>query len=242
MATVSLRGTQLTFSLIPPDQDEREWATTYLLVENERFSYEDTGKYSSIADIEELIISLSRLLAGGYEREYSISLDGLGIAVDLYAPMQNGRPLSRDERQESDCVAAIRLLMRSTDKSKFLDGVYTLLLHRRQIEVLVEGLRSEYNEYYAPLTIGKGQYRFVGVSPRGYKGCNYLYYDESGEMNVGDYAWVRMGRRQIEQVVYVDSVRTYSAEDAPYDPQTVKKILRKATKEEIAAYLAEWKR
>ncbi len=240
MATVNLQGTRLTFALLPPKDREKEWATTVLALENEYISYRDEGRYISICAVEELITSLSRLLAGVYERERSVALDALGLAVDLYAYTEKGKPVSRELRREKDCVAAFRILMRSKDKSVFLDGVHTLLLHREQIQTLVEGLLAEFNAEYAHLLVGEKEYSFVGVSPRGYKGCNYLYYDPAGSVHAGDYVWVRMGRRQIEQVAYVDSVRTYGAEEVPYNPQTVKRVLRKATQAEIDAYLAEY--
>ncbi len=242
MATVKLQGTKFTLTLLPPKQGEREWATTLLALENEYISYRDEGKYASVVAMEELIIAFSRLLAGVYEREHTVALDRMGLAVDAYAYTEKGKPVSRELRREKDCVAAIRLLMRSKDKRAFLEGVHTLLLHREQIETLVDGLQTEFNAHYASLLVGEEKYRFVGVSPRGYRGCNYLYYDESGTVDAGDYVWVRMGKRQIEQVVYADSVRTYKLEDAPYNPQTVKKVLRKATQAEIDAYLAEYEK
>ena len=51
-----------------------------------------------------------------------------------------------------------------------------------------------------------------------------------------------MGRRNIEQVVYVDSVKYFEEENAPYSPQRVKQVLRKATKEEIERAILEWKK
>ncbi len=242
MATVVGQGTELRFILLPPKAGEKGWATTKITLQNEYISYADEGEYLSVTDVEELGVALSRLLAGAYEREYSLTLDGAGLAVDMYPPMENGRTLSREARREKDCVVAFRLLLRSKDKKKFLDGVHTLLAHRERVEAFVKELREEYRQNYLPLLRGRGKYHFVGVSPRGMEGCNYQYLDESGEVQIGDYVWVRMGRRQILQVVYVDSVRDYDEEDAPYNPRTVKKVLRKATEEETQAYLKEWKK
>ncbi len=242
MATLSKQGARFSFTLLPPKAGEKGWATTAIALQNEYIDYKDEGEYLSIADVEELGICLSRLLAGAYEREYSLSLDNAGLAVDMYPPTENGRILSREERREKDCTVAVRLLMRSKDKKRFLGGVHTLLVHRKDVEEFVKELREEYRENYLHLVHGSGKYHFVGVSPRGMEGCNYQYLDESGEVKSGDYVWVRMGRRQIEQVVYVDSVRDYDEEDAPFNPRTVKRVLRKATKEEIKAYLKEWKK
>ncbi len=242
MAKIALRETQFSLTLLPPKAGEEGWATTAISLRNEYIAYEDVGEYLSVIDVEELLTALSRFLAGGYRRAYSLSLESAGVALDMYPPTNRNRTLSREERREEDCVVALRLLLRSKDKKRFLDGVHTLLLHRREIEDFAAALRREYREYYAPLLSTTGEYSFVGVSPRGLEGCNYLYLDESREIKAGDYVWVRMGRRQIEQVVYVDSVRAYEKEDAPYAPQTSKKVLRKATQEEIEGYLKEWKK
>ncbi len=242
MATVDREGTRFFLALLPPKAGDKGWATTAIALQNEYIDYTDEGEYLSVADVEELGICLSRLLAGAYEREYSLSLDNAGLAVDMYPPTEKGRTLSREERRERDCIVAFRLLLRSKDKKRFLDGVHTLLAHREEVEEFVKQLREEYRENYLHLVHGRGKYHFVGVSPRGMEGCNYQYLDESGEVKAGDYVWVRMGRRQIEQVVYVDSVRNYDEEDAPFNPQTVKRVLRRATEEEIKAYLKEWKK
>ncbi len=242
MAKIDREGARFSFTLLPPKAENEGWATTAITLQNEYIDYTDEGEYLSVADVEELGVRLSRLLAGAYEREYSLSLENAGLAVDMYPPTENGRVLSREKRRERDCAVAFRLLMRSKDKKRFLGGVHTLLAHRKEVEEFVKQLREEYRENYLHLVRGRGKYRFVGVSPRGMEGCNYQYLDESGEVKAGDYVWVRMGRRQIEQVVYVDSVRDYDEEDAPFNPRTVKKVLRKATEKEIKGYLKEWKK
>ncbi len=235
MASVESQGTGLTVS-IRPSKRAQEWATVAIGVKNEYIDYAQEEEISA-EQMEELLVSLSRLLAGAYKREYSLSLENAGLAVDMYP---HAARASREERRKGDCVVAFRLLMRSKDKA-FLGGVYTLLLHRKELEGFVDELWSEYRENCLQRIPGSGKYRFIGVSPRGRKGCNYQYLDETGEeFKVGDYAWVRMGRRRIEQVVHIDSIRLYGDEDAPYNPQSVKRILRKATKEEIKAYLKEW--
>ncbi len=203
-------------------------------VGNERISYADEGDYVTVEEWESLLTSLSRLLAGGYERECSLSFERAGMAVDLYAYTKNGYVATREERRREDCVAAFRLLLRSKDKKRFLGGVYSLLLHRKDIEDFVEALRAEYEKNCSSLLRrGKGEYLFVGVSPLGYKGCNYWYLDPSKSVRKGDYVWVRMGRHNLEQIVYVDSVRLFDEETAPFSPARVKQVLRKATEEEV---------
>ncbi len=240
MASVETQGTTFSFTVCPPKR-EREWALCELSIKNEFINYTYKGKELTIGQLEELLVSLSRLLAGAYEREYALSFERAGLAVDMYPYTMAGYAVSRDTRQKEDCVAAVRLLMRSK-KKMLLGGVYTVLLHRAELEEFMDELWGEYYEYYADRMQGSGRYRFVGVSPRGRKGCNYLYLDETEEnFKVGEYAWVRMGRRLIEQVVHIDSVRYYDEENAPYNPHTVKCILRRATAEEIKAYLKAWK-
>ena len=79
----------------------------------------------------------------------------------------------------------------------------------------------------------------MGVSPLGYEGCNYWYLDESGAVKKGDFVWVRMGRRNLEQIVTVDSVRHFGGENAPYEPSSVKRVLRIATDEEVIELLGK---
>ncbi len=233
MASISLQGTEFSLSLLPVKKWDGHSARVKISVRNEYVSYEDEGNLFSVEEAERFLVSASRLLAGGYEREYSLSFEDAGIAVDFYAYTEDGRPVSRAERREKDCVAAIRFLMRSQDESSFLGGVYSLLLHREEIEKFTSLLWEEFAKNYAQRVHGWGKYRFAGVSPLGYTGCNYLYFDPRKLAKEGGYVWVRMGRHETEQIVFVDSVRKYGDEDVPYDPQTVKRVLRAATKEEI---------
>ena len=156
-----------------------------------------------------------------------------GLGVDLY-PYTNGlEEVSRQERRENDCVMAIRLLLKGSD-GLFLGGVYSFLLHRKEIEKFATELQTEFDEAYSNSLYKEDKYLFVGVSPLGYKGCNYWYLDLTKTTKAGEYVWVRMGRHNTEQIVYVDSVRFFDDDSAPYDPAHVKQVLRKATSSEIA--------
>ncbi len=75
-------------------------------------------------------------------------------------------------------------------------------------------------------------YLYVGVSPKGQYGCNYWYIDEEKQTQENTYVWVNMGRRNTEQIVYVDSVRYCNANDVPYPIEKTKRVLRQATEEE----------
>ncbi len=233
MATVTTQGTKFTLSILPPRRSERFWIRTEIRIKNEYVSYRAIEETISFDEIESLLKTASRLLAGGYEKEYSLTFEKAGLAVDFYAQTKDGLPLSREERRSSDCVMAIRLLMRSKDKKSFLGGVYSLLLHRAEIESFLAELWKEYEKNLSQLARGNGKYLFVGVSPLGYQGCNYWYLDETGNTRAGEYVWVRMGRRNTEQIAYVDAVRYFDEDTAPYDVKKVKRILRKATKEEV---------
>ncbi len=234
MATIETQDTKFTLSLLQNAKEEGE-IRLQIALKNERLFYEN-GEIVATEEMEELIFSLSRFLAGGYGWEYNLVFERAGIAFDLY-PDEEGKPIvSREERRDKDCVAAVRLLMRSKDGKRFLGGVYTLLLHRKEIEKFVDELRIEYDEICAQRTPGMGEYAFVGVSPLGYRGCNYWYLDPTGKVKKGDFVWVRMGRRDTEQIVFVDSVRAFHLENAPYNPQRVKQVLRKATRAEIKKF------
>lgn len=233
MPTLDLQGTKFTFSVLPKRFGGKEWATTKIAVENEYVSYEDKGKYILRDELEEWIFSMHRLLAGAYAKEYAISFEKAGIAVDLYPYTNGANEVSREERRSNDCVMAIRLLMRSSDKKSFFGGVYSFVLHREEIREFAASLRNEFDEAFLRYGIGKGKYLFVGVSPRGYRGCNYWYLDPTGTTLPEDHVWVRMGRHNTEQIVYVDSIKFCDLDSAPYPPDRVKQILRKATEEEL---------
>ncbi len=237
MPTVDLQGTTFTFSLLPIKKRENFWATTEIAVRNESIEYSDIGQYLSFEEVKKLLTAMSRLLAGGYKREFSLTFERAGLAVDFYAHTEGGMPVSRQERRANDCVAAVRLLLRSKDGKQFFGGVHTLLLHRKEIEIFVGELWKEYDENLLKLERSRGKYAFAEVSPLGYKGCRYQYLDPTRKVKPGDYVWVRMGRHNIEQIVYVDGVRRYDKAGAPYDPERVKQVLRKATEEEIKEIL-----
>ncbi|MBR2614085.1 MAG: hypothetical protein IKC71_00615 [Clostridia bacterium] len=84
------------------------------------------------------------------------------------------------------------------------------------------------------------KFLFVGVSPKPFKGKNYWYLDESGLTKPNTFVWTTMGRRDIEQIVYVDSVCWCTKEDAPYPLDKIKKIIRQTTKEEAKQADDSW--
>ena len=236
MPTVTLQETKFGLSILPIKFLAGDfWARTEISIENEFIKYKQAEKKISSADLEDWIFAMFRLLAGAYKREYTLSFEEAGIAIDLYPHTENGNPVSREERRKRDCVMAIRLLMRS-DKGGFLGGVYTLLLHREEIAVFASELRKEYDEIFVKRVHGIGKYMFVGVSPLGYTGCNYWYFDPSGKSKTGGYVWVTMGSHNTEQIVYVDSIRYFNEKTSPYPVDRVKQVLRVATKDELNEY------
>ena len=81
---------------------------------------------------------------------------------------------------------------------------------------------------------------YVGVSPKPYYGCNYWYVDESGLTKPKTYVWVKMGRHDTEQIVYVDSVKLCTIDKVPYPFDKAKRVLRQTTPTEAVAAKAEW--
>ena len=234
MPTIDVQGTKFTFSILPQKFFSKGfWAKTGIAIKNEYVTYLHTGEEISREEIENWMFAMFRLLAGAYSKEYSLSFEKAGLAVDLYPPTETGRELLRQERREKDCVMVVRLLMRGSKGKQLLGGVYSLMLHRSDIEAFANGLQEEFNTAFAKFGQGKGKYLFVGVSPLGYKGCNYWYLDPTGTAKAGDFVCVRMGRHNTEQIVFVDSIKYCNEDTAPYDPQRVKQVLRKATEREL---------
>lgn len=240
MATIDLQGTEFTFSVLPLKLfSRRHFVKAAISVRNEFIQYSEINKNISRDDLEEWIFCMCRLLAGAYKKEYSLSFVRAGLAIDFYPYTNNGKEATRQERRENDCVMLVRLLMRSTKNKQFLGGVNSFIFHRKDVEKFAADLRKEFDAIYAQLVPGSGEFMFVGVSPLGYQGCNYWYYSPEGNVEKGEYVWVTMGRHNLEQIVYVDSVRYFDKDGAPYDPERVKQILRKATPSETENILRE---
>lgn len=81
---------------------------------------------------------------------------------------------------------------------------------------------------------------FVGVSPKPYCGCNYWYVDESGLTKPKTYVWVKMGRHEREQIVFVDSVRWCDKDNAPYPIDKARRVLKQATEKESKHAKETW--
>ena len=236
MATIDLQGTKFSFSVLPIEKGvEPYWVQTEIKIENEFVAYYAKRKNISVAELQSWIFSMFRLLAGAYGSEYSLSFEKADVAVDFYPYTKNGERVSRETRRRENCVMAIRLLMYSSEKSSYLGGVYSLLLRRENIEIFATELQREFEAIYSKNLEHKEEekYLFAGVSPKGFKGCNYWYFAPENNVRAGDYVWVRMGRHNTEQIVYVDSVKYFDEQSVPRNPRIAKRVLRKATKEEI---------
>ena len=232
MATINIHGTAFTFSVQAPKLlAVGEMAKVKIAVENEYVQYSSIIKIVK-EELDDLIVSLHRLLAGAYADEYDMPFEDAGFAVDLYPHSEGNAVLSRSLLRKKDCVAVFRILMRGSDKS-FLGGVYSIMLHRDELKTFADALRKEFDEIYARFVHGSGKFHFVGVSPLGYNGCKYWYFDETGKVRAGDYVWVRMGRHDTEQIVCVDCATRFDLGNIPCPEKQVKDVIRIATEEEV---------
>ena len=227
-------GTDFTLAIVSKTAD-RYYVRTAISVKNEYTNYYDEGEYLSWKDLDEWITTAFRLLAGAYKREYNLTFERAGLAIDFYPHTVDGKEVSRSERRNNDCVMAIRMLMRSADKRKFLGGVQTYLAHRKEIEEFALALRTIYDKICGERVHGTGEFHFVGVSPLGYKHCSYWYLDESKQAQAGDFVWVKMGSHNTEQIVTVDRVFRCDEKGAPFPPSHVKRVLKMASQEESQA-------
>ena len=239
MPTIILQGTKFTCNVCQPKMlFGGGWARLEIGIENDSVKYFDTDVVVVRAELEAWCFEMRRFLAGAYTKERSLLFEGAGFSVDFFVS-EDVEKKTRQQRREEDCIMAVRLLMRSKDKSSYMGGVYTLLLHRAEIEKFSKELYAEFEEKFIKYVHGRGKFAFVGVSPLGAEGCNYWYLDDSRSVKKGDYVWVKMGRHNTEQIVRVDSVRLFTDVTAPYDPASVKRVLRIATEEEILALKAD---
>ena len=81
---------------------------------------------------------------------------------------------------------------------------------------------------------------YVGVSPKPYYGCNYWYVDETGKTQPNTFVIVTMGRHNLEQPVYVDSIKWCTPDKVPYPYERAKRVIRQTTETESALAKAEW--
>ncbi|MBQ7373607.1 MAG: hypothetical protein IJW64_03490 [Clostridia bacterium] len=239
MPTFDLEGTKFTFSVLPLDKKADGYrAKTLIEIENEFISYREEGYRFLKEDLERLIFWLYRLLAGAYEKFKSETFD-CRFTVELHPYEEGNMQVTREMRRQNDCVTNLQFLLKSSDGKRFLGGVCAFNLHRKETKTLADGLREELEKAYQGREKRWGRYLFIGVSPKGYKGCNYWYLDKTKRTKKGDYVWVKMGRRNIEQIVYVDSVR-YCTEETPYPLDKAKIMLRATTAEERAQVEKDW--
>lgn len=229
MVTIDLQGTKFSFSVLPiKNKKHAQRVKIEIAIENEFVRYQGVDDNLTREEWEELLFSMRRLLAGAYATEYSLQFLDSGFAVDFYPHTDNGMEVPRERRRQEDCVMIIRFLMQDKKGAKKLGGVYSLTMHRAELDAFSNELLKEYREIYDPFEETDGEFLFVGVSPLGYTGCNYWYLDPTKSVARGEYVWVRMGRHNTEQVVYVDHARYYEGENVPYDPKRIKCVLRKA--------------
>lgn len=241
MPTIEIGSTSFTFSILPPDKKaDDDYAKIKIAVQNEFIAYEEVSERFFKSDVERIMFCLNRLLAGAYGKSRDIELLEQAFTLKLVPYTEGGEEVDRKTRRENECSAVFSFLFLSKDKKRFLDGVYLLTLGKQEIKKLASGLWEEYKEAYEKRQKKWGRYLFIGVSPKGYKGCNYWYMDTSKKAKAGDYVWVRMGKRDLEQIVYVDSVRYCGEDDAPYPLTEAKKILRLTTEEERAEAEKSW--
>ena len=224
MPTIDVHGTQFTFSIMPDSLFGGAMAKVNVAVHNAYIQYDTCIKIVK-EELDDLIVSMHRLLAGAYAQEYDIPFEDAGFAVDLYPHEEGSAKLSRTLLRKHDCVAVFRLLMRDK-KQTFLGGVYSIMLHREQLKTFADELRKEFDEKFARFIHGRGKFHFIGVSPLGYTGCKYWYFDETGKVKAGDYVWVRMGKHSTEQIVYVDCARRCTVDTIPCDEKQVKDMIK----------------
>ncbi len=237
MPTIDIHGTAFTFSIQPPKLLAfGEMAKVKIAIENEYVHYQNVIKIVQ-EELDNLIVSLHRLLAGAYADEYDMPFEDAGFAIDLYPHAEGNAVLSRELLRKQDCIAVFRILMRSA-KKKFLGGVYSVMLHREQLKKFADALRVEFDEIFTHHVHGSGKLHFIAVSPLGYTGCKYWYFDETGKVKAGDYVWVCMGRHNKEQIVYVDCVKRCNLNNLPCPEKQVKDMIKIATEEETKTALA----
>ncbi|MBR2023692.1 MAG: hypothetical protein IJ996_04160 [Clostridia bacterium] len=242
MASVTVRGT--TFSFFPQKKPllwEGNFLNMKISVENEFIHYENVKNRCSFEEVEWLCISLHRLIAGGCRTARYFRIEGAHMSVAIDPGIKNAENCSRELLRAADYTVTISMVMYSQNAEKLMDGGYTLVLNREDIIAFASGLRADLAEYENSLSKRHGKYLFVGVSPQGYKGCMYWYFDPTNKTKPNTFVWVRMGNHKTLQLVYVDSVRRYNDYNTPCDVNGPKRVLKQATAEDVLQAKEIWK-
>lgn len=242
MATVILRGTTFTFSV---QEKPKRWdgytLSVKISVKNEFIDYA-SERFCNYEDVEEMLFASFRLLAGGYRKEYTLRLDGVNAVLNFNPDIEEGvTELTRTYLRSRDCKLMFNMLFYSNKEKNTIGGVYSVIIPRNALKLFAETLQTELRPYTDEQNKRRGKYMFVGVSPQGYKGCNYWYLDPEKKTKPNTFVWVKMGRGNALQLVYVDNVRRFDEVSAPYDVTLVKRIVGQATQEDIAEAKKIWK-
>lgn len=88
--------------------------------------------------------------------------------------------------------------------------------------------------------VGKMLYRYIKVVYDRDSAFAYSYLDSVGNINIGDYVWVPVGRYNEKRLAYVVSVGEYTIDKVPFPLDRTKKVLRLATDDEVAKAEGDW--
>ncbi len=242
MATVNIHGTEFTFAVAEkPKRWDGYSVYVQLTVENEFIHYHSERR-CDLGDVEGIVYGIYRLLAGGYRHTHEVPLPNMDAVLLFNPDVETGvEDPTREYLRSRDCKLVWNMLFHSAKEKNTLGGVYVLMIAREALSPFVKALEAELEPYTKECAKRKGKYLFVAVSPQGYKGCHYWYLDPKKKTKAGTFVWVKMGRRKILQLVYVDEVRYFNEENAPCDWSKVKQVERQATQEDIIVAKTIWK-
>ena len=241
MAEITVEGTTFALTL---EKKPLLWdgysAVLRIAVKNEFINYENKCR-CSLEDVELIYFVLRRLVAGGYRKHVLMRLEGANLALDVDPHVDEGMELTREYLRAQPYTATFSLLLYSHAVANTLGGVFTFILNRDHVTPFADELQKELEPYQETISKRNGKYMFVGVSPQGYKGCNYWYFDPTKMTKPNTFVWVKMGRSKLEQLVYVDCVRYFRVEEVPYDIDRCSRVLKQATPQDIVEAKKIWK-
>lgn len=210
-----------------------------IAVQNETVTYTSAPTRCDFEDLENLLYNIYRLIAGGHRKRKQTRVEGIDgwFIFDPIVDGDYGYP-SREFLRAQPFKMDMRLVL-SSKREQF--GEFAFSVDKEQLKVFAYQLNEELSPYLRALSKCHGKYMFVGVSPQGYKGCNYWYFDPEKKTQPNTFVWVKMGRNETLQLVYVDSVRRFNEYSAPCSIDTKKRVLKQANEEDIAQAKQIWK-
>ncbi len=145
---LDLIGVEFEFSILPlTAASDGYWANIRLAVNNEDIRLERAGEYLTREEVKRLISAIELLLKGKIFKKYALDPIEPGLEIDLI-PNIALNVMTKEQREAADCGMEFKISTRNEKTRAWSNASVSVCLSRREIEMLVEQLKKEYNEVF----------------------------------------------------------------------------------------------